>query len=527
MDKKSKIYIVGGGIASLSAAVYLIIDGKVDGKNVKIFDASKKIGGSLDAQNLDSSEGYVMRGVRMFEEEAFACTFDLMSQIPSLDIPGKTLREEFLEFNKVNKSYSKSRLLKDGEAIDSRPLKLNLKDRLRLITLLSKKENSLENLEVQDYFSAGFFTSNFWYEFCTVFAFQPWHSLMEFRRYFVRFIQSFPQIDTLETIEISPYNQYEFMILPIMDWLQKKGVKFVTSTKITNLKFEKSRKKKKFVSRIYFQRSGKNSGIAVSKEDRVFVTLGSLVANSSIGSMTKAPAFCQKKKDVAWTLWENIVKENPEFGTPWTFNTHTDKSKWISFTLTFRDKTFFNLMDKFIHKKVTAFGGVNLVDSNWLTSIVLTYKPYFLNQPKDVDLCWGFSLRSDEKGNFVDKKMSQCSGEEILTELVCHLGFKKQLKKILKSAVCIPCSTPYVTSLFMPRTKTSRPPVVPENSLNFAFLGQYCEIPHDVVFTVEYSIRSAQTAVYSLLELDKKTSPIYEGMHHATVLYNALKTVFR
>ena len=243
--------------------------------------------------------------------------------------------------------------------------------------------------------------------------------------------------------------------------------------------------------------------------------------------MTKAPAFCQKKKDVAWTLWENIVKENPEFGTPWTFNTHTDKSKWISFTLTFRDKTFFNLMDKFIHKKVTAFGGVNLVDSNWLTSIVLTYKPYFLNQPKDVDLCWGFSLRSDEKGNFVDKKMSQCSGEEILTELVCHLGFKKQLKKILKSAVCIPCSTPYVTSLFMPRTKTSRPPVVPENSLNFAFLGQYCEIPHDVVFTVEYSIRSAQTAVYSLLELDKKTSPIYEGMHHATVLYNALKTVFR
>ena len=206
----------------------------------------------------------------------------------------------------------------------------------------------------------------------------------------------------------------------------------MTSTKITNLKFEKSRKKKKFVSRIYFQRSGKNSGIAVSKEDRVFVTLGSLVANSSIGSMTKAPAFCQKKKDVAWTLWENIVKENPEFGTPWTFNTHTDKSKWISFTLTFRDKTFFNLMDKFIHKKVTAFGGVNLVDSNWLTSIVLTYKPYFLNQPKDVDLCWGFSLRSDEKGNFVDKKMSQCSGEEILTELVCHLGFKKQLKKILK-----------------------------------------------------------------------------------------------
>ncbi|MEI7480609.1 MAG: oleate hydratase, partial [bacterium] len=63
MNSQSKYYLVGGGIASLSAAVYLIQDGAVEGKNIKIFDESKRLGGSLDAQNLPSTEGYIMRGI--------------------------------------------------------------------------------------------------------------------------------------------------------------------------------------------------------------------------------------------------------------------------------------------------------------------------------------------------------------------------------------------------------------------------------------------------------------------------------
>ena len=523
MSKDSKIYIIGGGIAGLSAAVYLLNDGEVEGKNIKIFNESKKLGGSLDAQNLEESEGYVMRGIRMFEEESFACTFDLMSKIPSLDIPGETVRGEFIAFNKVNKSYSKSRLLRNGEAIDARPLNLSFGDRLRVITLLFRRESFLENMEIKEYFSDSFFISNFWYEFCTVFAFQPWHSLIEFRRYFVRFMTSFPKIDTLETIEISPYNQYEFMILPILSFLRKRGVKFVTGTRIDNLNF-KSEGGKKFVSRIYFN---KDEEIVVDRDDKVFITLGSIVSNSAIGSMNSAPVLNLKERDAAWMLWENIIKDNPEFGKPSVFNNHIDKSRWTSFTVTFRDKTFIELMDKFVHKKVTSFGGVNLIDSNWLLSVVLTYTPYFLNQPKNVSLCWGYALRSEEKGNFINKKMSECTGEEILTEVIHHLGFEKHLDKILKSAICIPCTTPYITSLFLPRAIEDRPLAIPESSINFAFLGQYCEIPKDTVFTVEYSIRSAQIAVYKLLGLKKKNTPIYQGTHHIKVLYNALKTVFR
>ena len=54
----------------------------------------------------------------------------------------------------------------------------------------------------------------------------------------------------------------------------------------------------------------------------------------------------------------------------------------------------------------------------------------------------------------------------------------------------------------MPRDYGDRPLPVPKNSKNFAFVSQFVEIPEDVVFTVEYSIRVVQMAVYELLGID-------------------------
>jgi len=96
---------------------------------------------------------------------------------------------------------------------------------------------------------------------------------------------------------------------------------------------------------------------------------------------------------------------------------------------------------------------------------------------------------------------------------------------VLKTSICIPCMLPFITSQFLVRGKTDRPPVIPEESVNLAFIGQYCEIPEDVVFTVEYSIRSAQIAVFSLLKLDKAVSPLYKGQHNVHVLVNSVKAM--
>lgn len=522
---ESKAYLIGAGIASLSTAVYLINDGGFCPQNIHIFDSAGKPGGSLDAK-ADEKNGYIMRGIRMFDERSFTSTLDLMSLVPSLANPDKTIKDEFDEFNAKHKTYSKARLLKDKQTIDPHPLGLKTANRLRLFLLIIKDESSFYEKKIEDFFSPSFFRSNFWFEFSTVFSFQAWHSLVEFRRYFIRFIHDFPVLDTLETIEITPNNQYESLVLPIASRLKEQGVNFILDADVFGLEFTKENEKN-YVKSLKYKTGSEAKTINVRRKDLVFTTLGSITANSEIGSMNKPPAPIKKAKSPSWKLWENIAEKYPAFGKPKVFSSNPDASKWISFTVTFRDRTFFRLIQKFINKKITSYGGLNIVDSNWLLSIVLSYLPYFSDQKKDVGLLWGYGLFADNYGNYVKKKMSDCGGREILTELCCHLGFEKHLDKILKESVCIPVMMPYITSLFMPRSRGDRPLVVPEGSKNFAFIGQFCEMPEDTVFTVEYSVRSAQTAVFGLLGLDKSPSPIYHGNRHPTVLAKALKTLFR
>jgi oleate hydratase len=86
---------------------------------------------------------------------------------------------------------------------------------------------------------------------------------------------------------------------------------------------------------------------------------------------------------------------------------------------------------------------------------------------------------------------------------------------------------PYITSQFLVRSRGDRPDVVPAGSANLAFIGQYAEVPDDVVFTVEYSVRTAQTAVATLLNLDTQPEPVYKGQHNPKTLIDALQTLHR
>lgn len=89
----------------MSAAAYLIRDGGVSGKNISIFEAAGELGGSLDGEG-SSERPYVLRGGRMFTDEAYTCMFDLLSFIPSLTAPGRTVREGMHEFNERVRSHS-------------------------------------------------------------------------------------------------------------------------------------------------------------------------------------------------------------------------------------------------------------------------------------------------------------------------------------------------------------------------------------------------------------------------------------
>jgi oleate hydratase len=90
---------------------------------------------------------------------------------------------------------------------------------------------------------------------------------------------------------------------------------------------------------------------------------------------------------------------------------------------------------------------------------------------------------------------------------------------------CIPVAMPFVDSLFMPRTLGDRPDVLPKGTTNFAFLGQFAEVKDDCVFTVEYSVRCAQVAVFGLFETNRKVMPIYDSIHMPSVLIKAVKAI--
>ena len=323
-----------------------------------------------------------------------------------------------------------------------------------------------------------------------------------------------------------PYNDYDSIILPLITWLSAQGVHLEMNVQVSGLDFDPGGGRTA-VKCIRCSNGGNDRTITVEENDLVFITLGSMTDNSSLGSMTAPPALNVTKTGTLWALWEDIANGRPGFGCPSVFADHVDKSKWESFTVTLRGPTFFKFMEEFTGNEAGTGWLVTFIDSNWLMSIDLPRQPHFINQPETVNTFWGYGLFPDRIGDFVKKPMSQCSGEEILAELFGHLRLENVAQSIMASSTCIPCMMPFITSQFLPRLKGNRPDVVPEDAANFAFLGQFCEIPDDVVFTVEYSVRSAQMAVYTLLDLKKEVPPVYKGQYDVGVLFNALSALFK
>jgi len=513
----AKFTLVGSGIASLAAAVFMIRDGDILGRNITILEELDSPGGSLDAAG-SAEHGYVLRGGRMFESK-YLCTFELFSSIPTLD-DSQTVTQEILAWNETLKTSSKSRLFRDGKRQVAPEFGLTETHILAIERLCVKSEVTLGSATIAKQFDAAFFNSNFWFMWGTTFAFQPWHSAVEFKRYLLRFAHMVGGFNRLLGIMRTPYNQYDSMVRPLLKWLDARGVVIQYNTRVTDLTISETAGKT-IVTQIAIEQDGKPATITIGAGDCVLVTLGSMTEASSLGGMDTAPALLGKQDGGAWMLWEKIAAGRPAFGRPAVFSDHIAQSKWVSFTTTLHDPLLLRLVRDATGNVPGEGGLITFPQSNWLASIVIPYQPHVIGQPADVSVFWGYGLSVDRPGNFVNKPMSACTGREIMTEILGHLHIGAQAAEILEKTICIPCMMPFITSQFMPRQHGDRPDVVPEGSQNLAFIGQYCELPDDVVFTVEYSIRSAQVAVGTLLGLKQTPPAVYQGKFDPRVLFKA------
>ncbi|WP_323782616.1 oleate hydratase [Thalassovita sp.] len=519
MTNDERHYLVGGGIASLAAAVFLIRDAGVSGDRIRIYEQLTVLGGSLDGGG-DAEHGYLARGGRMFEKH-FACTFDLLDSIPSADDPALSVKDDIMAFNDMVPGSSNCRLVRNGKPAEDRyDLTLSPLDILDINRLILHSEHGLGGRQIDDWFHPGFFDSNFWMMWSTMFSFQPWHSLIEMRRYLRRFIHLFPGFTRIAGILRTRYNQYDSLIAPIINWLQDRGVEFETGTTVTDLTITGDLSARQITGLTLSD--GKT--VAIRPQDRAYVTLGSMTDGSVLGDMDTAPPLDDSESG-AWRLWRKLAAENSGFGRPEVFCGDTGKTAWHSFTVTLQGPEFFEFMEDFTGNRTGTGGLVTFASSGWTLSIVLFHQPHFRNQKKGLYTLWGYALRGDREGDFVRKPMWQASGKDILTELYGQLNLNAEQIAWFDNASVIPCRMPFITSQFMPRSSGDRPKLRPAGSQNFALLGQFVEQPRDCVFTVEYSVRSARMAVSQLTGRCDPPPPVAHTDRDPLVLMRAAKVL--
>ncbi|MEI3263587.1 MAG: oleate hydratase [Gemmiger sp.] len=527
VDAKSA-YLIGSGLAALSAACFLVRDGQMKGEHVHILEKDPLPGGACDGYKYQDI-GYVMRGGREMDNH-FECMWDLFRSIPSIEDENYTVLDEYYWLNKADPNYSLCRATvnRGQDAHTDGKFGLSDKGAMEILQLFMTPDEKLYDKKITDFFDDEVLNTNFWMYWRTMFAFENWHSALEMKRYLQRYIHHIGGLPDFTALRFTRYNQYESMILPMVKYLESFGVQFHYNTKVVNVAFDCAGGKKQ-ATRIDILRDGLEDCIDLTENDLVFITNGGCVENSTIGSQnTAAPYRPEIKEGGGWDLWRKIAAQDPSFGHPNKFCYDPELSNWMSATITTLDQKIVPYIKKICKRdpfsgKVVTGGIVTVKDSSWLLSWTLNRQQQFRDQPKDQLCVWVYGLFSDKPGDFVKKPMRECTGKEICMEWLYHIGVPAdQIEELAaNSANTVPCMMPYIDAFFMPRAAGDRPDVVPEGAVNFAFLGQFAETERDTIFTTEYSIRTGMEAVYTLLNVDRGVPEVWGSVYDIRCLLDA------
>ena len=528
VDRKSA-YIVGSGLAALTAACYLVRDGQMKGEHIHVLEKGELAGGACDGYYYDGL-GYVMRGGREMDNH-FEVMWDLFHSIPSIETEGVSVLDEYYWLNKEDPNYSLCRATvnKGQDAHTDGKFDISDKGAMEIMKLFFTPNEELQDKRINEIFTDEVFKSNFWLYWRTMFAFQEYHSALEMKLYFQRYIHHIGGLPDFKALRFTKYNQYESMILPMVKYLEAHNVKFHFGVKVDNVIFDCSNPSKKLAKQIEVTEDGKKNYIDLTEDDLVFITNGGCVENSAMGSQDTPAAYnTELKEGGGWDMWRKIAAQDPSFGHPDKFCSDSEQTNWESATIETLDQNIIPYIKNICKRdpftgKVTTGGIVTVKDSSWLLSWTINRQPQFRNQPKDHCLVWVYSLFTDRPGDYIKKPMRECTGKEICEEWLYHIGVPEDKieEYATKSANTVPVMMPYIDAFFMPRAYGDRPAVVPEGSVNFAFIGQFAETPRDTIFTTEYSMRTGMEAVYTLLNVDRGVPEVWGSVYDVRDLLNS------
>lgn len=532
VEKKSA-YIIGTGLAGLTAAFYLVRDGQMPGNHIHLLEKLELAGGSCDGYK-DVHKGFYMRGGREMDNH-FEIMWDVFRDVPSIETPNVSVLDEYYWLNKHDPNYSLCRATvnKGEDAHTDKLFKLDKDSAMALSQLFITPEADLEDKKISDVLPESFWETNFWLYWQTMFAFQKWSSALEMKRYLCRYVHHIDGLPDFSALRFTKYNQYESMILPLIEYLKKHDVDVQFGMNVRNVIIEDVDGKKTAKELIYVK-DNKEQSIPLTADDLVFITNGCCTDTSCYGDQTHAPDLSGivNGQGESWDLWKNIAKQakHDEYGHPDVFCSDTEATNWMSATVETSNEDIIQHIMNICKRdpragKVTTGGIVTVKDSvnNWFLSWTINRQPQFRSQNKDTVLVWLYALHTDTEGNYIKKAMRDCTGEEICQEWLYHIGMDESKIKDYSENACntTTCFMPYINAFFQPRKNVDRPKVVPEGAVNFAFIGQFAETPRDTIFTTEYSMRTGMESVYTLLNVDRGVPEVWGSQYDIRELLRA------
>lgn len=532
VEKKSA-YIIGTGLAGLTAAFYLVRDGQMPGNHIHLLEKLELAGGSCDGYK-DVHKGFYMRGGREMDNH-FEIMWDVFRDVPSIETPNVSVLDEYYWLNKHDPNYSLCRATvnKGEDAHTDKLFKLDKDSAMALSQLFITPEANLEDKKISDILPESFWETNFWLYWQTMFAFQKWSSALEMKRYLCRYVHHIDGLPDFSALRFTKYNQYESMILPLIEYLKKHDVDVQFGMDVKNVVIEDVDGKKTAKELIYVK-DNKEQSIPLTADDLVFITNGCCTDTSCYGDQTHAPDLSHivNGQGESWDLWKNIAKQakHDEYGHPDVFCSDTEATNWMSATVETSNEDIIQHIMNICKRdprtgKVTTGGIVTVKDSvnNWFLSWTINRQPQFKSQNKDTVLVWLYALHTDTEGNYIKKAMRDCTGEEICQEWLYHIGMDESKIKDYSENACntTTCFMPYINAFFQPRKNVDRPNVVPEGAVNFAFIGQFAETPRDTIFTTEYSMRTGMESVYTLLNVDRGVPEVWGSQYDIRELLRA------
>ncbi|MGN0107974.1 MAG: oleate hydratase [Hominilimicola sp.] len=480
---RKNAYITGGGLSALASALYLIRDCGMRPSNVHIFT-------NIEHRHGDETNGYICHRGKIINEKSSMNFFDLLSGVHSLDIPDLTVCDEILNIYRSNPSLRHITFIDDEKnVVDISKIRLDKAHRSAIIRLMQEKTENIRNVPVHEVFPNDFFTSHFWKLVSAAYGFSAESSAYEF-------VNAVTHMDDMLSGTLpGDFDRNEEIIEPLKEHLKGLGADIRERAVVTDIDFENGR-----ADAIHFTDNGVRKTVYMNEGDICIFPTDEMAECETYGNFNEsAPRhFC-----APYQLWEKLADKHPAFKNPSVLFDDMDENMSEEFTITLSNHLLPELIDKVTCGALGNDGVIVLDNSNWKMTICAVPPSHFKKQSEDVAIIWGTAARFDRDGERSGKPMTDCSGAEILYELVSCFNLDEAWDDIRETVInVIPCHRRYDKSYLAP--VASKLEIIPTSISNLAISGDFADNDNSTVFSEEYAVSTARTATYKLMKNKKK-----------------------